>query len=300
MSDMRAPISPDDRKMIDDWLTWVGGHTDPAAPMDDPDGIMGLLSGLVGEDFIEEYGQEELFALGIAWGEALRLKNDGWIWVALPAEGGTTLGLDLSGDPAIDPAKSLVTPGHSWAKRRGMRAAPRPARDGGPTDVRGHGLSMVRLLDTLSGPPADRLRLDYDARLVRRKRLVTEGGRDVRLDLAKPVDLGTVAGIALDDGTEIAVEPADEPVLRVTGDLPRLAWHIGNRHTPCEMGEGVLVIRDDAVLRGMLEGLGARIQPLRAPFRPEGGAYGHGRVMAHSHGSDSAHDEAHGHDHSHD
>ncbi|KIT16129.1 hypothetical protein [Jannaschia aquimarina] len=123
MTDMRAPISTDDRKMIDEWLAWVAGHTDPAAEMDSHDAIMDHLSGLVQQDFIEEYGREELFALGVAWGEALRLKNDEWMWVSVPAEGGTTLGLDLSGDPKVDPAKTLVTPGHSWAKRKGMKAA---------------------------------------------------------------------------------------------------------------------------------------------------------------------------------
>ncbi|KIT16128.1 urease accessory protein UreE [Jannaschia aquimarina] len=145
---------------------------------------------------------------------------------------------------------------------------------------------MARLLESLTRAPADLLRLDYESRLVRRKRLVTEGGRDVMLDLERPTDLGTYAGLALEDGTEIAVVPADEAVLRVTGDLPRLAWHIGNRHTPCEMTGAALVIRDDPVLRDMLERLGATIEVDRAPFRPEGGAYGHGRVMGHDHSHD--------------
>ena len=34
----------------------------------------------------------------------------------------------------------------------------------------------------------------------------------------------------------------------------------------------------------MLEGLGATVADLAAPFAPEGGAYGHGRTMAHDHG----------------
>jgi urease accessory protein len=72
-------------------------------------------------------------------------------------------------------------------------------------------------------------------------------------------------------------------VLIVTGDLTRLAWHIGNRHTPCQIEADHLVIRADHVLAAMLTGLGASVTPAKAPFTPEGGAYGHGRTMGHEH-----------------
>lgn len=146
-------------------------------------------------------------------------------------------------------------------------------------------MTGVVLLDRVRAP-ADVLRLDYDARLVRRRRLVTEGGRAVDLDLPELADLSHHAGLRLPDGTEVALEAAPEPVLIVRGDLPRLAWHIGNRHTPCQIGADHLVIRDDHVLRGMLEGLGAEVAEDRRPFHPEGGAYGHGRTMGHDHAHD--------------
>lgn len=153
---------------------------------------------------------------------------------------------------------------------------------------------MTQLLSHLH-TPTDTIRLDYDARLVRRKRLVTEGGRAVMLDLAELTDLSHHAGLRLEDGTEIALEAAPEPVLVIHGDLPRLAWHIGNRHTPCQVETDHLIIRADHVLQGMLQGLGAEITPDTRPFHPEGGAYGHGRTMGHSHGHD---DHDHGpHDH---
>lgn len=149
------------------------------------------------------------------------------------------------------------------------------------------------LLDHLHAP-VDTIRLDYDARLVRRKRLVTLAGRAILLDLPDLTDLSHHAGLLLDDGTEIALEAAPEAVLVIRGDLPRLAWHIGNRHTPCEMGPDAIVIRDDHVLRAMLAGLGAQVTPAMRPFHPEGGAYGHGRTMGHDHGGE---DGAHDHDH---
>ena len=34
----------------------------------------------------------------------------------------------------------------------------------------------------------------------------------------------------------------------------------------------------------MLARLGAAVRPVEAPFRPEGGAYGHGRTHGHHHG----------------
>ena len=145
--------------------------------------------------------------------------------------------------------------------------------------------AFSRFLDHLHAP-ADRISLDYDARLLRRKRLVTEGGRAVLLDLPELTDLSRHAGLALDDGTEIELAAAEEPVLLVRGDLARLAWHIGNRHTPCQFAGDHLVIREDHVLRDMLGRLGAEMMSARRPFHPEGGAYGHGRTMGHDHSHD--------------
>lgn len=145
------------------------------------------------------------------------------------------------------------------------------------------------LLDHLHAP-ADTIRLEYDARLVRRKRLVTDGGRAVLLDLPALTDLSHHAGLRLDDGTEIALVAAEEAVLVIHGDLPRLAWHVGNRHTPCQFDGDALVIRDDHVLRAMLVGLGAEVVVDMRPFWPEGGAYGHGRTMGHDHGAGDDHD----------
>lgn len=160
-------------------------------------------------------------------------------------------------------------------------------------------MSLPRIT-ALSSPEGatDTIRLDYEARFLRRKRLVSEGGRAFLLDLPEVVSLGPEHGIALPDGTKIAVEAAPEALLEVTGNLVRLAWHIGNRHTPCQITAKALYIRHDHVLADMLRGLGAQVSAVTAPFTPEGGAYGHGRTLGHSHGHDHSHD--HGHSHSHD
>ena len=120
------------------------------------------------------------------------------------------------------------------------------------------------------------------------------------VDLAETVSLHHGDGFVLTDGRLIIVIAAPEALMRVTGDLPRLAWHIGNRHAPCQIEAAALILQTDKVLRGMLEGLGADVTDVTAPFAPDGGAYGHGRTLGHSgaghshahvHGSADAHNE---------
>lgn len=132
------------------------------------------------------------------------------------------------------------------------------------------------------GPGVAALVLDYEARFLRRKRLICEDGQAVMVDLAETVSLDPGDALMTSEGP-VEIHAAPEALLQITGDLPRLAWHIGNRHTPCAVADDHLLIRADHVLAEMLLGLGATVTPLTAPFRPEGGAYGHGRTHGHAH-----------------
>ena len=143
--------------------------------------------------------------------------------------------------------------------------------------------SEVRRKGGWTGPAADRIALDYEGRLLRRKRLRAEGGTDFLLDLAEVTSLDDGDALVLGDGRLVEVAAAREPLLEVRGDLPRLAWHIGNRHTPCELRADRLVIRRDHVLADMLGHLGAELAETEGPFRPEGGASGYGRTHGHEH-----------------
>lgn len=145
---------------------------------------------------------------------------------------------------------------------------------------------------------AQRVVLDYEGRFLRRKRLVTTDGLAFVLDLAQTTSLDEGDALELADGGLVAVQAAEEPVLEVRGPLPRLAWHIGNRHTPCQILNDCLLIQRDPVIRHMLEHLGAAVTEATRPFTPEGGAYGHGRTHAHEHGH-TAHGAAQGHSHDH-
>lgn len=126
--------------------------------------------------------------------------------------------------------------------------------------------------------------LDYDGRFLRRKRLVAESGLAFVVDLEKTTSLDDGDALELGDGRLVAVRAAAEDVLEIRGSLARLAWHIGNRHTPCQICDDHLVIQRDPVIRHMLEHLGADVRETVRPFTPEGGAYGHGRTHSHEHG----------------
>ncbi|MGL4237569.1 urease accessory protein UreE [Tabrizicola sp.] len=145
--------------------------------------------------------------------------------------------------------------------------------------------------------------LGYDERVLRRKRLVTAHDEGFLVDLPTVTNLDEYWGFLLEDGRAIQIVAAEESLVQITGpDLLRYAWHIGNRHTPCQIEAGRLLIRRDHVLEAMLTGLGATLASVSEPFTPEGGAYGIGRTMGHSHGPEESlgwHDHGDGHAHFH-
>ena len=145
--------------------------------------------------------------------------------------------------------------------------------------------------------PDDVITLDFEGRFLRRKRLITDSGEAFMVELPEAISLSASDAFVLEDGRIIAIQPKPEPLLKVTHNhLLRIAWHIGNRHTPCQIEQDYLLIQKDHVLEDMLRLLGADIEKLEAPFTPEGGAYGHGRTHSHDH----EHSHAHAHDYKYD
>jgi urease accessory protein len=126
--------------------------------------------------------------------------------------------------------------------------------------------------------------LTYDQRFLRRKAIKTAHDQTVLIDLEHTTSLNHGDALLLEDGRLIEVIAAEEPLLQIAGDdLVRLAWHVGNRHTPCQIEADRLLIQTDPVIGHMLEHLGAFVTSISEPFTPEGGAYGHGRTHAHEH-----------------
>ena len=136
-------------------------------------------------------------------------------------------------------------------------------------------------------PAADSVTLSYDDRFRRRMAMTTDGGEGFLLDLPETVELRQGDHLILDDGRHIEIRAAPEDLMQATCDNPlhltRTAWHVGNRHLPCEIHAKHLILRWDHVIADMLEKQGCTVTRITAPFNPEGGAYGHGRTHGHSH-----------------
>lgn len=152
------------------------------------------------------------------------------------------------------------------------------------------------------GLPDDRLILPFDQRQKSRMRVVLDSGASAALMIARGTVLRGGDRLRADDGRIVAVEAAQERVMRVTAHdarhLAQAAYHLGNRHVPLQVGDGWLLLEEDHVLEHMLEGLHVQVTHELAPFEPASGAYGgggHGHSHDHSHGHH--HHDHHGHHH---
>lgn len=126
----------------------------------------------------------------------------------------------------------------------------------------------------------DTLELDFGYRTKSRLRAKLGSGQEVGLFLPRGTILRGGQKLHGSDGRIVAVVAAPEQLLEVrcadAFELARAAYHLGNRHVAVELGEGWLRIQADHVLEHMLEGLGAEVRAVTAPFEPEAGAYAHG------------------------
>jgi len=155
-----------------------------------------------------------------------------------------------------------------------------------------------------SGAPADTVVLDFDERYRRRFVMTGVGGLEFLLDLPEAAMLRGGDGLTLEDGRIVEVVAAPEPLAEIRAAdaqaLTRVAWHLGNRHLSTELMPKALRIRRDPVIEAMLEGLGARVVLLEAPFNPEGGAYVKAEAGAAKPHDNDHHHRDHGHSHAHD
>ncbi|MBO9353745.1 urease accessory protein UreE [Bordetella petrii] len=133
--------------------------------------------------------------------------------------------------------------------------------------------------------------LAHDERHLRRRALTLASGDKILLDLPEPVVLASGSRLLLEDGTVVDIEAAEEALYAITAKDPvhlvELAWHIGNRHLAAAISADRILILRDHVIKAMLEGLGAAVTEITAPFNPVRGAYSSGEHQgghAHTHG----------------
>jgi len=120
------------------------------------------------------------------------------------------------------------------------------------------------------------LTLPFDQRQKSRLRAQAENGEEVALILPRGRVLRGGDRVAATDGRQVEIVAAPEKLLHIeSAELARVAYHLGNRHVPLQVGPGFLRIAEDHVLEEMARKLGARVSHVEAPFEPEAGAYGH-------------------------
>ena len=137
-------------------------------------------------------------------------------------------------------------------------------------------------------PLYGRLRLPFERRQKSRQRATLESGEEVAIALARGEVMRGGDLVVGAEGQVIEVIAEQEGVMHVdcdAGTLARLAYHLGNRHVPVQLGDMWLRFAADPVLAKMVEGLGGKVRAIEAPFEPEAGAY----TPHHRHENESGH-----------
>lgn len=153
-------------------------------------------------------------------------------------------------------------------------------------------LELTRRID--GGEPGATLTLPLDKRIRSRQRVVLDDGTEagVFLERGQVLHDGDLLSGA-DGATIVRVRAASERVSEVRCENPlllaRACYHLGNRHMPLQIGNGMLRYQHDHVLDDMLRGLGLEPVFVEAPFEPEPGAYG-GSAQGHAHQHGHSHD----------
>jgi len=145
------------------------------------------------------------------------------------------------------------------------------------------------------------LRLPFEQRQKSRLKTRLVSGEEVALMLPRGEILRGGDLVTASDGRVIEVIAEPEKLLHIESDaLAKLAYHLGNRHVPVQVGQGFLRIAADHVLEEMVKKLGAKVSAVEAPFEPEAGAYagGHHQHDEMGHGG-KIHEHHHEHDHDH-
>ena len=128
--------------------------------------------------------------------------------------------------------------------------------------------------------PFGELVLPFDLRIRSRLRTRLASGEEAVLKTERGAVLRDGECLKSEDGRVVRIVAAPEKVMHITCadqyELTRAAYHLGNRHVPVQIGDRFLRIAADRVLSDMLQGLGAKVEELQAPFEPESGAYGGG------------------------
>ncbi len=122
-----------------------------------------------------------------------------------------------------------------------------------------------------ASPIVDRIALTWEQRHKSRQKLVTAQGRNVALALPTGTRLQAGDLLPISEGL-IRVECAPEDVLlirpRSVPETAFVAYQIGNRHLPLEIGDQDLKTLYEPVLEAYLRQQGTPVERVQLPFTP--------------------------------
>lgn len=147
---------------------------------------------------------------------------------------------------------------------------------------------MLELIQRIHHPErADAtLTLTFDERKKARLKTLADSGEDVALTIERGLILGHGDGLLARDGRMVKVIAANEALIQAETQDPwlfaKVCYHLGNRHTTLEVGQGQVWFEADSVLADLCRDWGLVVTEVTRPFNPESGAYGkHSHSHAH-------------------
>ena len=127
-------------------------------------------------------------------------------------------------------------------------------------------------------PIVDTAALTWEARQKSRQKLLTTGGKEIALALPTGTRLHAGDLLPTAEGW-IEVHLAPEEVLLIKPQSPQemafVAYQIGNRHLPLDIGDGTLKTLYEPVLAAYLTQQGIPIERAQLPFTPVSATSGH-------------------------
>ncbi|GDY27018.1 urease accessory protein UreE [Agarivorans sp. Toyoura001] len=147
-------------------------------------------------------------------------------------------------------------------------------------------LKVYQTLHHYHGPVHHQVVLSYELRKKARIKAQTEDKQDIGFFLERGQVLQNGQFLEAENGEVVEIKSADELVTTAYSDNPlmfaKVCYHLGNRHTPLQVGKGWVRFQPDHVLQDLVELYGLRVEQHQGPFDPETGAY-HSHLPAHSH-----------------
>jgi urease accessory protein len=154
-------------------------------------------------------------------------------------------------------------------------------------------VAVIPTAEAGSSAPWGRVALAHDERRLRRRAVDLDNGEKILVDLTEPANLADGDRLTLEDGRQVEVVAAAEPLYEVRprdpAHLAELTWHLGNRHIAIAVAVDHVLILPDHVVKTLLDGLGAIVKEVSEPFRPLPKAH-----FGHDHDHHD-HDHQHGH-----